>query len=293
MGQENAENHGDLHKMPAPGAGRTGSARAKGSLLSAIAGYAGDLVIPRNCLICGRPLYRNEHHLCIFCEADIPLTHHWQRTRNPMADRLNALIKEDSAPAGLLKEEEPQTGLYRHSLGRYAYAAALFFYHGSAEYRRITQRLKYSGDIAEGRRYAALLGGYLREAGHFADVDLVIPVPLHWTRLWKRGYNQSEVIAGEISRALEAPMRTDILRRTRRTKTQTKLDVQHKALNVSGAFTINHKRESALGQSRHILVVDDVFTTGATMLACFSALSDALGPGTRLSAAALAFVDNG
>lgn len=291
MGQVNAENNGISREMPTLGDRRTGSARAKGSLLSAIAGYAGDLVIPRNCLICGRPLYRNEHHLCIFCEADIPLTHYWLRTRNPMADRLNSMIREETAP-GLL-QETPQTGLYRHSLGRYAYAAALFFYHGSAEYRKITQRLKYSGDIAEGRRYAALLGRYLRSAGHFADVDLIIPVPLHWTRLWKRGYNQSEVIAGELARALEAPMRTDILRRARRTKTQTKLDVQHKALNVSGAFSITRGGEPVLGRSRHILVVDDVFTTGATMLACFSALSDVLGPGTRLSAAALAFVDNG
>lgn len=291
MGETNAEQYGVSHEMPERGDRRTGLARAKGSLISTIAGYAGDLAIPRNCLICGRRLYRNENHLCIFCEADIPLTYNWLRTRNPMADRLNAMIRDEAAP-GILQEEPPQ-GICRHSLGRYAYAAALFFYHGSAEYRKITQRLKYSGDITEGRRYAALLGSCLLDARHLADIDLIIPVPLHWTRRWERGYNQSEVIARELSRKLGAPMRTDILRRTRHTKTQTKLDVQHKALNVKGAFSVPPGRREALRQLRHILVVDDVFTTGATMLACFEALSDAVGPETRLSAATLAFVNNG
>lgn len=291
MGRTNAERSGALQETTAKGHRQTNAKRARGSLISAIADYAGDLVIPRNCLICGRHLYRNENHLCIFCEADIPLTYHWLRSRNPMADRLNALIQEDAAP-GLL-QEEPSAGICQHRFGRYAYAAALFFYHGTAEYRKITQRLKYSGDITEGRRYAALLGRYLRDAQHLSDIDLILPVPLHWTRRWKRGYNQSEVIAGEISKALGVPMRTDILKRTKRTKTQTKLDVQHKALNVNGAFSIASGRRNALLQSRHILLVDDVFTTGATMYACFAALSAEINPGTRLSAAALAFVDNG
>ena len=251
------------------------------------AGYVGDLLIPRTCLICGRRLYRKEKFLCIYCEADIPLTHYWMRTRNPMADRLNGLIQE-RITSGILREgpENPP----RHA---YFYAAALFFYHGESGYKKITQRLKYAGDIAEGRRFASILGDRIREADHFSDIDLVMPVPLHWTRRWKRGYNQAEVIAREIARILGVPVRTDILARTRHTHTQTSLSVERKALNVMNAFAVRRRSAGTVSHFRHILVVDDVFTTGATIFSCFNALSPLLSPEARLSAATLGFVSNG
>jgi predicted amidophosphoribosyltransferase len=86
-----------------------------------------------------------------------------------------------------------------------------------------------------------MLGAMIAASEHYQDISLVIPVPLHWRRKWKRGYNQAEVIARETASRLGLKMRADILERRRYTKTQTRLDVSSKTANVTGAFQINEK----------------------------------------------------
>ncbi len=120
----------------------------------------------------------------------------------------------------------------------YAFAAALFFYNADSDYRHIPWHLKYEGGLAAGRFFSRMLGARLAAAPQFADVDVVIPVPLHWTRRWRRGYNQAEVIARELASALGAELRTDILRRSRRTRSQVRLSLEGKAANVRGAFSL-------------------------------------------------------
>ena len=137
----------------------------------------GDLFMPRACLACGRRLGMRERHLCLSCAADVPYTRFWLAAHNPLADRFNAVLERH-------RGTEPMD---------YAYAAALIYYKGA--YRSIPRALKYQGDLAAGRHYGALLGRRLAAAPHFADIDLVIPVPLHWTRLRSRGYNQAEILA--------------------------------------------------------------------------------------------------
>ena len=137
----------------------------------------GDLFMPRACLACGRRLGMRERHLCLSCAADVPYTRFWLAAHNPLADRFNAVLERH-------RGTEPMD---------YAYAAALIYYKGA--YRAIPRALKYQGDLAAGRHYGALLGRRLAAAPHFADIDLVIPVPLHWTRLRSRGYNQAEILA--------------------------------------------------------------------------------------------------
>lgn len=131
-----------------------------------------------------------------------------------------------------------------------------------------------------------MLGASLAKAGHFQDVDTVIPVPLHWRRKFGRGYNQAEVIAREIAKALGANLRTDILKRGRRTKSQTALNAEERLVNISGAFRVSHSIPA-----RHVLIVDDTFTTGATLSECWITLRRALGPSVRISVATLAMVD--
>ena len=184
---------------------------------------AGDILLPRTCIVCGRPLLLDERHLCLECLADLPQTYFWQRSHNQMADKFNEVIQR--------KEHE--------SFERYAYAAALFFYHREADYRLIPYQIKYHGNISAGRFFGKMLGRRLASSDIYSDVDLVIPVPLHWTRKWKRGYNQAEVIASAVADAMGAELRTDILKRRRRTATQTKLSVEDKTRNVSGAFTLS------------------------------------------------------
>lgn len=239
-----------------------------------------DILLPRLCITCGRRLLLHEKHLCLDCMADLPLTYFWTMSRNPMADRLNGIIQERSDPT--------DSPLYE----RYAHAAALFFYHSEADYRLIPYQIKYHGNINAGRYFGGLLGSRLASSDVFHDVDLVVPVPLHWSRRWKRGYNQAEVIASAVAESLGAPIRTEILRRDRRTTTQTRIGVEEKTLNVARAFSADAASAAGLVRKgiRHILIVDDVFTTGSTLYACFAALRTAFPPSVRISVATLAFV---
>lgn len=230
-----------------------------------------EFIFPRICLICGSRLISAEKHLCMRCLIDMPQTYFWNRSHNPMADRFNEMIEKNN-----------------HEAEHYAYACALFFYHSEAEYRKIPYQLKYQSNMKIGTYFGKMLGCRLSASLLWKDVDMVIPVPLHRSRLWKRGYNQAEVIAAAIAVSLGVQMNNEILIRNRRTKTQTKVDVQKKGSNVSGAFTA--RKYSSDIHIRHILLVDDVFTTGSTLMACFTALRSVFPPSVRISVATLGFV---
>ena len=245
-----------------------------------------DFFLPRTCIICETVLFDDEEQLCRKCAGDIPHTYFWLLRNNPMADKFNALIQEDLVEAW--KEGDG-------ALGRgesYAYGAALFFYRSDSEYRKITQVIKYHGRVDVGRSFGLMLGKRLRSSALYADVDALVPVPLHWIRQWDRGYNQAEVIASGVAEAMGVPLRNDILRRCRHTKTQTRLDIDEKGRNVKGAFTVNERwlKSSATPEFCHILLIDDVFTTGSTLHSCFQALRSVFPPGVRISVATLAFV---
>ena len=185
----------------------------------------------------------------------------------------------------------------------YQRAAALIYYRAESGYSAIPRALKYRGNFAAGRHFASMLGKRLAESPLFADVDLVVPVPLHWMRRLRRGYNQAEVIAREVARELEAARGGDgasavafeprLLRRTRFTKTQTRLGAEAKRLNVAGAFAVRRgiakKWREEKNSPRHILLVDDVFTSGSTLATCHAALRTVFGPEVRIRVATLAF----
>lgn len=232
-----------------------------------------DIIMPRQCLVCGRTLGLHERHLCIWCASDLPFTYYWEQAHNTMANKFNGVLEQ-------FREEGEAM--------EYSYATALLFYHGENPYKEIPRAVKYHYNIAAGRYFASLLGRYMACAGQFRDVDAVIPVPLHWLRRRRRGYNQAEVIAGAIARELDARLLPKALVRRRRTGTQTHLDAASRLRNVRGVFRVRRLPEGL----RHVLIVDDTFTTGATLAACYLALRPALGPSVRISVATLSVVDS-
>ncbi len=227
-----------------------------------------DLFLPRTCPVCGRRLSLRERHICAECLSDLPRTYFSGQSHNQMADRFNALL--DPVPL------------------RYSYATALFYYRSGTGYRNITKKLKYHADLGCGEFFADMLGKEMAGSEFFKDVDAVVPVPLHWTRRLSRGYNQAEIIASVIAARLDTVLRCDVLKRPRRTKTQTRLSIGEKVSNVSGAFRLRNGVD--LSGVHHVLLVDDVYTTGATLRECFMALGPGITPGTRISVATLAYV---
>lgn len=240
-----------------------------------------DLILPRTCIVCGKRLYTFEEHICTGCLADLPLTYGWSLSRNPMAEKFNVLIQRD-----ICQEMQPCQPTRSHI--PYSNAASLFFFNSEAPYRKIPYSIKYHGDISSGLFFGAMLGKKIACSPALEGIDMVIPVPLYWSRRWKRGYNQAEVIARGIAGAIGSTVRTDILYRKRHTVTQTRLGTDDKSRNVKDAFGVRKKFPAGTG---HILLVDDVFTTGATLHSCWQAVK-AAADDIRISIAALAMVSN-
>ena len=228
--------------------------------------------MPRECLVCGRRLARHERFLCLWCASDLPLTYYWEQPHNIMSDKFNAVL-ERFRPEGRAMP--------------YSFAAALLYYHNDNPYKRIPQEVKYNYNIPAGKFFASVLGDKMASAPQFAGVDAVIPVPLHWFRRYRRGYNQAEVIAAAVADRLNVPMFPKALVRRHRTSTQTRLDAASRLENVIGVFRVR-RLPSGL---HHVLLVDDTFTTGATLAACTLALR-AVAPDIKISVATLSVVDS-
>lgn len=242
-----------------------------------------DIFMPRKCLVCGNILTLRERYICIFCLTDFPRTYFSKMPRNQMADRFNEFIQRDV---------ESSDGNMIHE---YVNATALFFYNAADGYRNITKSLKYRGAIGVGRFFGRILGELMAASPLYKDIDAVVPVPLHWTRMFTRGYNQAAVIAAELADCLGAEIFRNMLSRCRRTRSQTRLSIEAKARNVATAFKVSKTyslkmAKGAIKAPLHILLVDDVFTTGATMHACYKALRSVLPSSTRISIATLAAV---
>lgn len=255
-----------------------------------------DLLMPRRCLVCSEPLetvpvgvprWSLAEHLCPDCAEDLPETFFWGWEENPAEDRLWHRV-------GILR------------------AASLYFYRQESNYTRLVQAVKYDGSLRLGRALGWELGRRMQSRFQQPFVDIlsgeeipavqaIVPVPLHPVRRLRRGYNQAEVIArglaeglvccGDSERAGQKPLPvvTDLLRRARYTRTQTRLSVDEKRRNVEGAFLLRESvaRKLRARGIRHLLVVDDVLTTGAT-------LSEAVKPllaHFRVSVATIAFVE--
>lgn len=138
----------------------------------------------------------------------------------------------------------------------------------SGPIRQAIHALKYRGRTALAAPLAALLWEYSRHAGFaaipLAEVSCIVPIPLHALRSWRRGYNQSALLAKEFSALSQIPV-VEMLRRTRHTQPQIELDPLHRVANVRGAFTLDERAGREYSRPQSVLLLDDVATTGATL----------------------------
>ena len=219
-----------------------------------------ELFFPRHCAVCGCKLQRSEKHLCLRCLQTMPRTHYHLQPDNPMEKNLWGKLP----------------------LGR---ATALFFYLRENPYVNLLYELKYYGNSKLGVYMGRYVAIHLKDSDFFQGVQLIVPVPLHPDKLRKRGYNQSAKLAEGISQVTGIPVATNVLIRQKFTDTQTRKSRFERWVNVSDIFACIAPSEL---EGKHILLVDDVMTTGATIVSCADALAGI--PGLRISVLTLALV---
>jgi ComF family protein len=199
----------------------------------------------------------------------------------PVCNSCNALIPSGdpiACPACLesILPVDEWDEAYRDALaslcdgGAVADFVAAWYFEREGPLRTLMHRLKYGGMTRIGEEFGRTLGERVREAG-LGESDVVVPLPLHPSRLRERGYNQCEYIARGVSALTGRPVRTDLLRRARFTPSQTSLGTRERRENVRDAFALRRGASHVVAGKR-ILLVDDVVTTGATMRSCAEAL---------------------
>lgn len=211
--------------------------------IQAILSYAKALsrmIVPHVCPICRNALVEGEELLCLDCYTNIP--------------RTNIHLKPDNIL------EQKLTDL-KIPVER---AAAFFYYKNDNPYSRLIRDAKYNGLWRNNVALAHLYARELRPVGFFDNIDYLIHVPIHWTKQLRRGYNQTHYIAQGISDITGIPI-ADNLKATKPHRTQTKRSASQRTHLSTDIFQITHPETL---QGKHILLIDDVITTGSTILTC-------------------------
>lgn len=219
------------------------------------------LFYPRLCLACEATLEGNEEVLCAGCMHTLPETRFFEETEQPVMELF----------AGRLRLEQ---------------AASLLFFEKGSKYRNIIYQLKYKGKKEAGLYLGKLIGSRIKEKSN-VNIDCVVPVPLHKSKQRRRGYNQSALLAEGVAAVLKVPVVEDVLFRKKQTSTQTRKGRFERWQNVENRF--GTKKKDKL-ESKHVLLVDDVLTTGATLEAAGSVLLEI--EGLRLSVATAAYANS-
>ena len=216
------------------------------------------LIFPELCQACAKSLYRNEELICADCLYHLPYTDFHLQSDNAVAQQFWGRVNLEAA------------------------SALLYFSKGS-RVQNLMHQLKYKNKPEVGVYLGKLAGKRLQENLVFSAADVIIPVPLHQQKQLKRGYNQSLSFAEGLSEKLSIPVLVDNLIRTISTESQTKKSRILRYENMKEVFAVKNLTELT---GKHILLVDDIITTGATLEACCGVLLEV--PGVRISIASIA-----
>ena len=219
-----------------------------------------DFCFPRYCLLCGKRLSMCEQAVCVGCLDSLPRTGAHDVAQNRIEQMFWGLLPIERATSLL--------------------------YYTAAETHSIVHTTKYHRRPLVGEYVAYVLTKEIAASGFFDGIDMIIPMPIHWHRRLDRGYNQSEYIARGISRATGLPVQREAVRRIVDTESQTRLSHMARRENVKEAFSLIHPE---LVEGRHLLIVDDVITTGATVRQLGLELAKAAG--VKLSVMSMALSD--
>lgn len=216
------------------------------------------LFYPRLCAACGDALQQNETCICLDCMLHLPETQFHKEHFNPLRQVFDGRVPVEEV-------------------------TALMSYKKSNRTQKILHSFKYKGQKEVGVVLGEYLGGQLITEERYRGIQFILPIPLHPKKQRKRGYNQSEWLAKGLSKGMGIPYLTDVLVRTQYTDTQTKKNRFARWQNVKEVFEVHHSEKVS---HIHVLVCDDVLTTGATMEAAIRKLLEVQG--VRVSVVTLA-----
>jgi ComF family protein len=217
------------------------------------------LFFPPECAACRSVLLKQECHICTTCLYNMPRTNFHLDHDNFMAQIFWGRVEIENA-------------------------AALYYFEKASKCRTVLHQIKYRGNKELAFYLGTIYGSELSRAGMFTGTDAIIPVPLHLSREKKRGFNQSEWFARGLAEILGKPVFNQVLIRYVGTDTQTRKSRIERWDNVSDSFRVN---DGTCIENKHILLIDDVVTTGATLESCARALLER--PGVKVSILTLAY----
>lgn len=221
------------------------------------------LFYPRYCFACNEGLAKGEEIVCSKCRLDLPRSHYHTQRENPLFNRLN---------------------------GRFPLQFAMCFllFRKGGKVQNLLHALKYNNHPEIAVMLGRVYGKELFDHNYQERIDIIVPVPLHFTRKRKRGYNQSEEFAKGLSESMKIPVSTDAIERVTKTETQTRKNKLRRWENVNEVFRI---KQVSQVKGKRVLLVDDVITTGATIEACANVLIE--GAQSSISVISIAYAQEG
>ncbi len=218
-----------------------------------------NLLFPDNCPGCGHPFIKGEKMVCNLCTIKLPKTEFHRQHDNAVAKTFWGKIHLEAA-----------TSLFHFDKGEIV--------------QKLLHQLKYKSNKEVGFLLGNWLADEIRDAEPFTTVNTVVPVPLHPHKMRVRGYNQSQLIAEGMVQKWNVELSADLLIRKKNTESQTRKSRYSRFENVDNVFALNN---SSAYENKHVLIIDDVITTGSTIVACGDAFSQI--PGCKISVASIAY----
>lgn len=221
-----------------------------------------NLLYPKLCLACGANLPPNDELMCVSCQYQLPKTKQHEQKENGFTEIFWGRI-------------QLETG------------AAQYYFSKSGRVQRLIHQLKYDHKPEIGRLLGKIYGQELRQQPHYQHINAIVPVPLHPKKQHQRGYNQAAAFGAGLSEGMEIEQYEHALERPVYAESQTSKSRQERMQNAQTAFRV---KQPNLLTGKHLLLVDDVLTTGATLEACASQIL-AL-PDTKVSMATIAMASD-